>query len=174
MFYLTVHDLVWLNSLFAGDHVPFDYERLEACMAAQYGYGYSRDLLGQAAAFAEAMLRKNPFREGNLRSGLVAVSVFLSGNGIELAPRPSVADAVRAVHRNEADGEALLKALIPGAVVASDESKTVAVQPVGPSPSALRTLTDDARALLAGSLSALEAEDGPVPGWQSSPYLHRD
>jgi len=165
---------VWLNSLFCGDDTPFDYERLEECMAAQYGYGCSRDLLGQAATFGEATLRKNAFREGNLRTGLLALAVFLSGNGAELTPRGSVADAVRAVHRNEADGEDLLEGLIPGVVAGSHGDEALAVRPVSPSPSALRSLTENARALLGEALSALEAEDGPVPGWQSSPYLHRD
>lgn len=172
MFYLTVHNLVWLNSTVCGPNVPHDYERLEEAMAAQYRYGDSRNLLGQAAAFAEKMLAGVPFREGNLRTGLLAVSVFLRGNGLALHVTDHAAQAVRDVSSGRATGEDLLAALLPSSSVTAGNEPVPT--PVAPSPSTLRRLAEEARRALSAAFAELEREDGAVAGWQTSPYLHRD
>lgn len=174
MFYLTVHDLVWINAGFCGPDVPFDYERLEACMAAQYGYGDSRDLLGQAAAFAETCLRSDTFREGNLRTGLAAVGMFLQANGAPLQPQDQVEEVVRKVRSGESSGEALVEALVSSETFARLNSEDVLPQPLSPSPAVLPSLRESVHDVLANALQRLEPHDGEIPNWHSSPYLHRD
>jgi death-on-curing protein len=79
--YLTTHDLVWINNAVTGQVNPFDYIRLEAAMAAQYQYGYSKDVPAQAAFFLQQMLAKPPFAQGNLRAAFIATLSFLNING---------------------------------------------------------------------------------------------
>lgn len=162
MVYLTVHDLVWLNSLVRGEAAPHDYEILEAGMAAQYGYGDSRDLNGQAAAFAEQMLRRHPFREGSLRTGLLGVSTFLACNGVRLAAGADVVDRVRSVARGAEVGETLIAALVGDTSAPEVE------------PSSVRRVARETRQALLTAIEAMADEDGPVSGWSASPYLHRD
>ncbi len=171
MFYLTVHDIVWVNELICGAGVPFDYELLEACMAAQYGYGDSRDVLGQAGAFAEKMIRTVPFREGNLRTGLVCVTMFLTGNRLSLEPDASrLLEVARAVQAGASEGEDLVAAL--RGRFGSQTPQEAAVN--AGRPPAVRSLASQALARLGPVLDACAEEDGPVPGWTASPYLHRD
>ncbi len=84
MHYLSVHDLCWINATVVGKTLPFDYERLEAAMAAQYGYGDSRETATQAANFLEALLLCPPFAYGNRRTAFIAVVTFLNANGYAL------------------------------------------------------------------------------------------
>jgi prophage maintenance system killer protein len=101
--YLSVHDIVWINSTVTGETLPFDYELLEAAMAAQYSYGDSTDVSGQAANFLASFVLKPPFAYGNLRSAYVAVTAFLNANGFAL----QVGDAEAAqLIRGLASGEA--------------------------------------------------------------------
>ena len=78
--YLSVHDFVWINSTITGKTVPFDYEALEASMAAQYGYGKSNDAFSQAANLLETMRTKRPFESGNVRTAFIATVTFLTAN----------------------------------------------------------------------------------------------
>src|SRR5438105_9699553 len=89
MQYLSVHDLVWINGTIMGTTVDFDYQRLEAAMAAQYSYGVSTNTPEQAANLLEAMVAKKPFDYGNLRTGFVATAAFLDANGYALKPGDS-------------------------------------------------------------------------------------
>jgi prophage maintenance system killer protein len=82
--YLSVHDIVWINSTITGETLPFDYEKLEAAMAAQYNYGDSNNVEEQAANFLASFILKPPFAYGNLRSAFVAVTTFLNANGYAL------------------------------------------------------------------------------------------
>lgn len=84
MRYLSVHDIVWINSTVLGETVPFDYEKLEACMAAQYRYGKSDDVPGQLAEFLNRLLTQPAFERGNEKTAFVAASVFLIANGLRL------------------------------------------------------------------------------------------
>src|SRR5579862_5751254 len=81
MEYLTTHDLVWINNVVTGKVNPFDYVTLEAAMAAQYRYGVSQDVPGQAATLLQALLYKPPFESGNRRTAFVATLTFLNANG---------------------------------------------------------------------------------------------
>lgn len=82
--YLAVHDFVWINATVLGKTVSFDFEKLEAAMAAQYNYGESNDAAGQAANLLETMLTKRPFESGSIRTAFIAVVSFLSANKYSL------------------------------------------------------------------------------------------
>lgn len=84
MHYLSVHDLVWINTTLTGKTVPYSFEKLEAAMAAQYSYGDSRDTVTQAASFLGSFLTKPPFQYGNLRTAFIATATFLTANGFAL------------------------------------------------------------------------------------------
>ena len=84
MQYLSVHDLVWINSSVLGKSVDFDYETLEAAMASQYSYGNSTNVAGQAAGLLASFLKKPPFEIGNRRTAFIAVGTFLTANGYRL------------------------------------------------------------------------------------------
>lgn len=84
MHYLSVHDLVWINTTVTGKTLRYDYARLEAAIAAQYSYGYSRDVPRQAACFLETLLYKPAFEYGNRRTAFIALTTFLNANGYAL------------------------------------------------------------------------------------------
>ena len=96
MHYLSVHDLVWINTTVTGKTLAFDYEKLEAAMAAQYSYGDSTNVTVQAASLLASLLFKPPFEYGNRRTAYVAVTAFLNANGYST----EVADeeAARVIH----------------------------------------------------------------------------
>jgi death on curing protein len=81
MQYLSVHDLVWINNTVTGKTLAFDYEKLEAAMAAQYSYGDSTHVTLQAANLLASLLFGSPFEYGNRRTAYVAVTTFLNANG---------------------------------------------------------------------------------------------
>src|SRR5690349_21313683 len=87
--YLSVHDLVWINSTATGETLSFDYETLEQAMAAQYSYGDSRDIPAQAANLLHTIVTKRPFEYGNLRTAYVSVITFLVANGYRLKVTPA-------------------------------------------------------------------------------------
>ncbi len=89
--YLSVHDLVWINSTATGETLSFDYETLEQAMAAQYSYGDSRDIPVQAANLLHTIVAKRPFEFGNFRTAYVAVVTFLVANGYRLKVTPAAA-----------------------------------------------------------------------------------
>jgi len=95
MEYLTVHDLVWINSTVTGKVNPYNYVTLEAAMAGQYSYGDSKNVLEQAANLLERLLATAPFSEGNLRTAYIATLSFLNANGY--ATKVDDADAASAV-----------------------------------------------------------------------------
>ena len=101
--YLSVHDIVWINSTLTGETVAFDYEKLEAAMAAQYSYGDSTDVSGQAANLLASFTLKPPFAYGNLRTAFVAVTTFLNANGYALqVDDEEAAAAVKDLARGQA------------------------------------------------------------------------
>ncbi len=84
MTYLTVHDLVWINETVTGASLPYNYERLEAAMGAQYTYGISTDPLPSSAYLFEKLAFEQPFQYGNRRTALIATVVFLIANGYRI------------------------------------------------------------------------------------------
>lgn len=84
MRYLTVHDVIWINTAVAGSPQRYDFNRLENAVYSQYAYGQSRDALAQGARLLARLLRDKPFAQGNELTALVAAMVFLRLNGYTL------------------------------------------------------------------------------------------
>ena len=78
--YLTVYDIVWINNIVTGKVNDYDWVTLEAAMAAQYRYGESQDVPGQAASLLSSLLFKPPFASGNRRTAYIATLTFLNAN----------------------------------------------------------------------------------------------
>jgi len=98
MQYLSVHDIAWINSTLAGKTLKFNFVSLEDAMAAQYSYGDSTDVERQAANLLSTLVTKRPFAYGNTRTGFIAVTTFLDGNGYALKVGDSeAAEIVRQV-----------------------------------------------------------------------------
>ncbi len=173
MFYLSVHDLVWINSLIAGDGVPFDYELLEEAIAAQYGYGDSTDVLTQAADFVQAIAVGRPFERGNIRTALIALSVYLEGNG-------------RRVNLDGASAPQAIRELASGTKAAAEVVELLLADGSGATLRRAPVVAGDVHAVMsrttvlnlldrAGSaLDALAEHDHPVTDRRFRPELHRD
>jgi prophage maintenance system killer protein len=84
MRYLTVHDVIWMNTALTGSPQRYDFDRLENAVYSQYAYGDSRDVLSQAARMLRRLLQDKPFDEGNPLTALVATTTFLRLNGYAL------------------------------------------------------------------------------------------
>ncbi|NUQ71002.1 MAG: hypothetical protein HUU17_09300 [Chthonomonadales bacterium] len=166
MYYLSLHDMVWINAQIVSSGTPLDYEALEAGMAAQYAYGDSRDIRSQAGWMAEASLRHTAFRSGSVRTALLSVAVFLHGNGAELREDlAALSTTVREIRSGTKPGSGLIEAL----------ARTVPESPEDryrhpPLRTTYRIVADH----LAPVLAELAAEDGVVADWSVSPFLHRD
>jgi hypothetical protein len=83
---LTVQDILWINFRLVGRSVPFDFAILEDASYCQYQLGRSLDVPRQAARLLQAMVRRRPFEDGNVETGLVATAAFLKLNGFRLEP----------------------------------------------------------------------------------------
>ncbi|NLH98660.1 MAG: hypothetical protein GX446_04105 [Chthonomonadales bacterium] len=177
MLYLSVHDLVWLNARICGEEQPFNYELLEEAVAAQYGYGDSTDVLGQGSDFVVALAHGRPFASGNLRTALVALCVYLQGNGYTVrAPGdPARADVGRMlldIGDGRADGSAIVEALAgETGEIPWRHAPTVtgSNQIVMNRASVVQTIEREA-----ALLSELAPDDGPIPGRVFVRALHRD
>ena len=116
--YLSVHDLVWINSTITGQTLAFNFETLEQAMAAQYGYGNSRDVPAQASNFLNTLITRNPFAHGNLRTAYVSVIAFLTANGhpcqVDDAKSPDIIHAVAAGTMSAAGAVAALSSASGG------------------------------------------------------------
>jgi prophage maintenance system killer protein len=91
--YLTVQDLIWINTQVSGKVTEFKFDLLEDASYFQYGYGKSTDLIGQAARFFQGFHSKLPFSEGNAATAFVGLVSFLELNGVHLKPSDSTARA---------------------------------------------------------------------------------
>jgi prophage maintenance system killer protein len=81
--YLTLQDLIWINSEVTKSPQPYSYDRLEEATYYQYSYRQSRDVPLQAARFLWGYLKYRPFARGNLATALIATLAFLQINGYE-------------------------------------------------------------------------------------------
>ncbi|MCX7993795.1 MAG: hypothetical protein N2651_09025 [Fimbriimonadales bacterium] len=81
--YLTLQDLIWINSEVTRSLQPYSYDRLEEATYYQYSYRQSRDVPLQAARFLWGYLKYRPFAQGNLGTALIATLSFLHINGYE-------------------------------------------------------------------------------------------
>ena len=113
MIYLTVHDLVWINTVVTGAVPSYDYVTLEACMAGQYRYGVSDDPLAQSAGLVGRLLSKRPFKSGNRRTAFVGTVAFLNANGYAIAVDDgAAASLIRSAERCERTPLDTVKALV--------------------------------------------------------------
>ena len=140
--YLSVHDLVWIHSVLAGEPVPFDYERLESCMAAQYGYGDSTDVEGQSRALLRRCLLARPFERSNRPFAAAAFLAFLAANGRELTLTDE--ELVSAIQRLEA-GEEVDLPIGPAVRAAGSSIRGIVMQMCVERKSLLRGLDEGAR-----------------------------
>lgn len=81
--YLTLQDLIWINSEVTKSPQPYSYDRLEEATYYQYSYRQSRDVPLQAARFLWGYLKYRPFARGNMATALIATLAFLQINGYE-------------------------------------------------------------------------------------------
>ncbi|HRJ26030.1 MAG TPA: hypothetical protein PLO61_00795 [Fimbriimonadaceae bacterium] len=82
--YLTLQDLIWINTQVTKKPQDFDYARLEEATFYQYGYGTSLKLIEQAGRLAAHFSRKRPLASGNEATGFVALLGFLALNQVHL------------------------------------------------------------------------------------------
>ena len=94
MRYLTVQDVIWINTAVTGYPQRYDFDRLENAVYSQYSYGDSRQILTQAARMFRHLLQDKPFSEGNELTALVAAFAFLRLNGYTLTVRPDEVQTV--------------------------------------------------------------------------------
>ncbi|CUU03017.1 hypothetical protein GBSOP10_102424 [Armatimonadetes bacterium GBS] len=81
--YLTLQDLIWINTEVTKRPQPYSYERLEEATYYQYSYRQSRDVVLQAARFLWGYLKYRPFAQGNYATALIATLALLQINGYE-------------------------------------------------------------------------------------------
>ncbi|GIV15822.1 MAG: hypothetical protein KatS3mg022_1257 [Armatimonadota bacterium] len=84
MRYLTVHDVIWINTAVTGSPQRYHFDRLENAVYSQYSYVDSRNVLTQAARMFRRLLLDKPFEQGNEWTALVATMTFLQLNGYTL------------------------------------------------------------------------------------------
>ncbi|MCS6950057.1 MAG: type II toxin-antitoxin system death-on-curing family toxin [bacterium] len=94
MRYLTVHDVIWMNTALTGAPQRYDFDRLENAVYSQYSYGDSRDVITQGARMLRQLLQDKPFEQGNELTALVATMTFLQLNGYTLRVSSEEAPAV--------------------------------------------------------------------------------
>jgi len=82
--YLTVQDLIWINTQITGTPQPYNYDRLEEATYYQYSYRQSMDVPLQAARFLWGYLTYRPFTKGNHATALIGVLTFLEINGYDV------------------------------------------------------------------------------------------
>ena len=99
--YLTLADVLALHAdqieRYGGSQGVRDLGALEAALYRPQT-GYYADVIGEAAALWESLAQNHPFLDGNKRTGLAAMLVFLGLNGLDLvAEEDHLADVVLGV-----------------------------------------------------------------------------
>ncbi|MDE2127159.1 MAG: hypothetical protein KGJ62_11260 [Armatimonadetes bacterium] len=146
--YLTTHDITWINTTVTGRPNHFDWVKLEAAMAAQYQYGETRDIVDQAAGLLNALLLQPPWRVGRRRTALIAITTFLTANGVQWTATPEIlASRVAGVASHQLGARQALSQILEGGTF-------------GPPPDeSLRQVIADQCAALADSLISLAEGD---------------
>jgi prophage maintenance system killer protein len=104
--YLTVQDILWINSEATKKTNAFDYDKLEQASFYQYGYGTSTNILKQAAKFLTGFMDNAPFESGNDVTAFLGFVSFIHLNGYDLnLPDREAADWVRRVKSGEINAE---------------------------------------------------------------------
>ncbi|MGQ9487051.1 MAG: type II toxin-antitoxin system death-on-curing family toxin [Armatimonadota bacterium] len=127
MRYLTVHDVIWINTAVTGSPQRYHFDRLENAVYSQYSYGQSRDVLAQAARMFRRLLQDKPFEQGDELTALVATMVFLRLNGYTLQIG---ADEVQTILAQVAQGQ-----------MHTGEFVSQRAQPAAPADGTLRDIT---------------------------------
>ena len=119
--YLTLQDVLWINTLVTGMPQPFRFLELEEATFYQYGYGASTELISQAGRFLAGFWRLKPFEAGNQATGFLACLAYLRLNGAAITLRDAeAADWVKQVAaEGEHDAEAFRR------VVAENEAAPI-------------------------------------------------
>ncbi|MFN3728156.1 MAG: Fic family protein [Fimbriimonadaceae bacterium] len=126
MQYLTVQDMIWINTQVTGAPQPYYYATLEEATFYQYGYGKSTDLFAQAARFFQGFKRLHPFKAGNEATALVGLIAFLELNGQNfLGDVSTVRDWLEGKH---AEGVGLVEALKLATRPAENHDESVSAQ----------------------------------------------
>jgi len=103
--YLTVQDVLWINTEITKKVSSFKFLQLEEAVNYQYGYGKSADILAQAGQFLQGFLRLRPFEDGNRATAFISALTFLKINGFEIHLEPPAAkDWVMAVAERKRTG----------------------------------------------------------------------
>lgn len=89
--YLTVQDVLWINTEITKKVSSFKFLQLEEAVNYQYGYGKSVDVLAQAGQFLQGFIRLRPFEAGNRATALISALTFLKINGFEINLDPNSA-----------------------------------------------------------------------------------
>ncbi len=106
--YLTVQDIIWLNTQICGGPQPFRYDALEEASFLQYGYGSSSDLLLQASKLGKRFAGHKAFDRANEATAFAALAAFLLLNGRALTAAD--ADAASWFRNTALDSETLTAA----------------------------------------------------------------
>jgi death on curing protein len=85
--YLSVEEIIEINAemvaKFGGIHGLRDNKALESA-AGRLQSGYYADAIEEAAALFESLSQNHPFLDGNKRTAITSVGVFLQLNGYQL------------------------------------------------------------------------------------------
>jgi prophage maintenance system killer protein len=110
--YLTVQDILWINTQVTKKTNPFRYADLEEATFYQYGYGVSTNILKQAAHFLKGFMKNAPFGVGDDATAFVAFVAFLELNGYEInLPDREAADWARRIKSGEIAAESAVEKL---------------------------------------------------------------
>jgi prophage maintenance system killer protein len=151
MRYLSVHDLLWVNRTVTGAVLSFDFETLEACVAAQYDYGAVRGVAENAASLLADLLKHRPVAYGNRRTALLATAAFLLANGASLRDSTgTLADLLQRCQQGEIGSGDVVEAFAD-----------VRAEPGGEDGRGIQAIVAQARCWLAPTLDALAEGDGP-------------
>ncbi len=86
--YLSVQEVIQINIevilRFGGVHGIRDSRALDAAVARPQT-GYYKDVIEEAAALFESLSQNHPFLDGNKRTAVTSMGVFLKLNGHELS-----------------------------------------------------------------------------------------
>ncbi|NSW80457.1 MAG: type II toxin-antitoxin system death-on-curing family toxin [Chthonomonadetes bacterium] len=129
MRYLTVHDVIWINTAVTGSPQRYDFDRLENAVYSQYSYGQSQDVLAQAARMFRRLAQDKPFEQGSELTALVATMVFLRLNGYALQVSAEEVDSVLAqVAQGQMRASDLIQQRAQPAPPAEDSLRSVVAQ----------------------------------------------
>ncbi len=110
--YLTVQDILWINTQITKTTNAFRFDMLEQATFYQYGYGISSNILKQAAHFLTGFMKNAPFGVADDATAFVGFVAFIALNGYELnLPDREAADWVKRVKSGEIKADEAIERL---------------------------------------------------------------